>query len=222
MYDLKFGPKLRQHISHRLAQFETIAHSDSDSRQAAVAITLVNVATPTPVYNLNFDNVAYNDAAIILTQRSLKLRKHAGQWALPGGRIDPGETPEEAALRELHEEVGLARGLEHVLGRLDDYTTRSGFIIKCVVVWGGTDQKLLANPDEVYKVYRVPLAEFMREDSPMLEPIPESEHPVLTMHLGSSWIAAPTAALVYQFREVAILGNPTRVAHFEQPYFAWK
>ena len=222
MTPLSFNDALKKRIQDSLATFSAETHANPDMRQAAVAITLVNVGTPTPVYNINFEDVNYSDAAIILTRRSLKLRKHAGQWALPGGRIDPGETPEQTALRELEEEVGLALGPEHILGRLDDFTTRSGFTMKCIVVWGGTDPKLVANPDEVHKIYRIPLAEFMRDDAPMLEPIPESEHPVLMMPVGSSWIAAPTAALLYQFREVAILGKPTRVAHFEQPYFAWK
>ena len=62
----------------------------------------------------------------------------------------------------------------------------------------------------------------MRDDAPILESIPESEHPVLKMPLGDDWFAAPTAAIAYQFREVGILGKSTRVAHFEQPYFAWK
>jgi hypothetical protein len=62
----------------------------------------------------------------------------------------------------------------------------------------------------------------MREDAPLLNSIPESEHPVLRMPVGDSWIAAPTAAMLYQFREVCIAGRKTRVAHFEQPYFAWR
>jgi len=155
-----------------------------------------------------------------LTRRATKLRKHAGQWALPGGRMDAGETPEETALRELHEEVGLELGPEHVMGRLDDFTTRSGFIMKAVVVWGGSVVDLVPNPDEVASIHRIPVAEFMREDSPELHDLPDSEQPMLLMPVGSSWIAAPTAALIYQFREVAILGHEVRVAHYEQPVFA--
>ena len=69
--------------------------------------------------------------------------------------------------------------------------------------------------------HRIPIAEFMREDAPILQQIPESKHPVLLMPVGVTWIAAPTGALIYQFREVSILGKKTRVAHYEQPYFAW-
>ena len=61
----------------------------------------------------------------------------------------------------------------------------------------------------------------MRKDAPILETIPESDNPVILMPVGYSWIAAPTAAVIYQFREVAIMGHTVRVDHFEQPYFAW-
>jgi hypothetical protein len=124
-------------------------------------------------------------------------------------------------LRELEEEVGLKLDPDCVLGRLDDYNTRSGFTIKPVVVWGGNDVSLRANPGEVASIHLIPLAEFMREDAPILQDIPESENPVLMMPVGDNWIAAPTAAIIYQFREVAMLGNDRRVSHYEQPYFAW-
>ena len=163
-----------------------------------------------------------NEAALILTRRSTRLRNHAGQWALPGGRIDPGESPEEAALRELHEEVALRLDISAVLGRLDDFVTRSGFMITPVVVWASTAPALVPNPDEVESVHRIPIAEFLRADAPLLETVTSSTHPVLRMPVGDSWIAAPTAAILYQFREVCIAGRQTRVAHFEQPAFAWK
>ncbi|MDL2330206.1 CoA pyrophosphatase [Desulfosarcina sp. OttesenSCG-928-A07] len=160
---------------------------------------------------------------MILTRRALTLRAHAGQWALPGGQMEAGETPEKTVLRELAEEVGLVLEPDAIIGHLDDYSTRSGFVMKPVVVWGGACVSLTPNPDEVSSIHRIPLSEFMREDAPILESIPESPHPVLLMPLGNNYIAAPTAAIIYQFREVAILGKThSRVAHFEQPYFAWR
>ena len=150
------------------------------------------------------------------------MSSHAGQRAYPGGRIDHGESIEQAALRELAEEVGLHLASEQVLGRLDDYATRSGFVISPVVVWGGEGARLVANPAEVEKIHRIPLRELMRDDVPILENGPASEHPVLKMPLGDEWFAAPSAAIAYQFREVALMDRPTRVAHYDQPSFAWK
>jgi hypothetical protein len=109
-----------------------------------------------------------------------------------------------------------------VLGRLDDFATRSGFVITPVVVWAGAHPPLSLNRAEVQSVHRIPLAEFLRADAPWLDDLPGSEHPVLRMPVGDSWIAAPTAALIYQLRELCLLGRATRVAHFEQPLFAWK
>jgi hypothetical protein len=82
--------------------------------------------------------------------------------------------------------------------------------------------QLRPDPAEVSSVHRIPIAELLRPDAPILDDIPESPNPLLLMPVGESWIAAPTAALLYQFREVAILGRSTRVGHFEQPRFAWK
>ncbi|MGB1253008.1 MAG: NUDIX hydrolase [Candidatus Promineifilaceae bacterium] len=222
MSHLECGIELLHYLSANLREFEFNTHEQADKRAAAVAITIVNVHHKPDVYGIAFSEGDEQMAAVLLTRRSAKLKKHAGQWALPGGRIDAGETPEEAALRELEEEVGLKLPPSRIIGRLDDYTTRSGFIIKPVVVWGGNIGKLVPNPDEVQAIHRIPVAEFMREDSPILQNIPESEHPVLLIPVGDNWIAAPTAAILYQFREVCILGKQTRVAHFEQPYFAWK
>jgi hypothetical protein len=136
--------------------------------------------------------------------------------------MEAGESPEETVLRELEEEVGLKLDADRVIGSLDDYSTRSGFVIKPIVVWGDPDIILRANPDEVASIHRIPLAEFMRDDAPVFQEIPESENPVLFMPIGNTSIAAPTAAMIYQFREVALFGNDIRVAHYEQPHFAWQ
>ncbi len=223
MSHLQCNDELRHAITANLHHFPFQSEELCDGkRAAAVAITIVHVAHKPDVYEIPFAAGGEDHAAVLLTRRSVKLKKHAGQWALPGGRMDKGETPEETAVRELEEEVGLKLGVECVIGRLDDYTTRSGFTIKPVVVWGGRVNSLCANPDEVHAIHRIPVTELMREDAPILHNIPESKNPVLLMPIGKSWIAAPTAAMLYQFREVCILGKQTRVAHFEQPYFAWK
>ena len=210
-----------RHLSTNLKHFNVRRQDRENVRRAAVAVTVVAAGFGTRVYDLAPYERWSNEAALVLTQRASFLKKHAGQWAFPGGRMDPGETPEQTALRELSEEVGLALDSCRVLGRLDDFTTRSGFVISPVVVWGGQAAELSPNPAEVAAIHRIPVKEFMRPDAPILHENLESKDPVLLMPVGSSWIAAPTAAIIYQFREVAVLGKETRVAHYEQPYFAW-
>jgi len=213
--------KLYQHICSNLKKFDVRTHEREGVTQAAVAVTIVDVSHGAGIYGMPTYEHWNKNAALILTRRASRLKNHAGQWAFPGGHMDPGESPEDTALRELAEEVGLKVDFDRVIGRLDDFTTRSGFTITPVVVWGGPGVDLTPDPREVASIHRIPIAEFLREDAPILREIPESENPVLLMPVGNSWIAAPTAALIYQFREVAILGHDTRVAHYEQPYFAW-
>ncbi|MBA3653362.1 MAG: CoA pyrophosphatase [Actinobacteria bacterium] len=160
------------------------------------------------------------EPCIVLTRRAAGLRAHAGQYALPGGRIDDGETPVAAALREMEEEIGLTCVDADVVGLLDDYVTRSGFVITPVVVWGPTEMELKPNPDEVAAIYLVPLVDIDQE--PRLLTIDESDQPVIQVQMRGGWIHAPTAAVLYQFREVVLHGRPTRVAHFEQPVWAWR
>lgn len=191
-------------------------------QRAAVALPLTEAGCGPELPGLPQHAQWRTEPALLLTRRALHLRRHAGQWALPGGRVDAGESAEQAALRELQEEVGLVLPPEAVLGRLDDYATRSGFVITPVLVWAGAATALRPNPGEVASVHRVPLAELLRADAPLLNQVPGAAHPVLRMPLGSSWIAAPTAAFLYQFREWCLLGRPTRVAHFDQPRFAWQ
>jgi len=204
----KFGEELRERARGHLAGFERRAHPSGGRRPAAVALVL-----------LPDDE---GRACFVLTRRADRLRAHARQWALPGGRIDAGESAEAAALRELQEEVGLTLEASAVLGVLDDYPTRSGFVITPVVVWGEGAGTLTPNPDEVKHVYHVPLDDLERPEVPILVTIPESDRPVIQLPILSALIHAPTAAVIYQMREVVVHGRPTRVDHFEQPVWAWK
>ena len=213
---------LRDQVAQRLAAWELLAPDTAGLKLAAVALTLADEGTGAQLRGLRQARGWSTDAALILTRRAKTLSGHAGQWALPGGRIDDGETPEQTALRELAEEVNLLLDPGAVLGRLDTFVTRSGYAITPVVLWAGAAREMVPNPDEVASIHRIPVAEFLREDAPMLETIPQSPNPVLRMPVGTNWIAAPTAAMIYQFREVCVLGRNTRVAHFEQPLFAWK
>lgn len=203
-----FGDALRVIAAERLATFERQATPLGGLRAAAVAVTLVDDAS--------------GRACFVLTRRAERMNRHAGQWALPGGRLDPGETAIDAALRELSEEVGLLAGPASVLGMLDDYPTRSGYVITPVVVWGGPNPRLMHDPREVAEVHRIPLAALLRPEVPRLRTIPESDRPVLSIPLDVADVHAPTAAIVYQLREVVMRGLSTRVAHYEQPVFAWR
>lgn len=199
---------LRERVARHLAGFERRAVEPGAHRRAAVALALI-------------DDPEGRDC-VILTRRPHDMSRHPGQFALPGGRIDPGESVEQAARRELAEEVGLALGPEATLGLLDDFVTRSGWVITPVVLWGGPGVVLVPNPREVAALYRVPLVSFMNDDAVGLERIAESDRPVLWLHIVGTRVFAPTAAILLQLREVALLGRETRVDHYEQPLFAWR
>jgi 8-oxo-dGTP pyrophosphatase MutT (NUDIX family) len=213
---------LRGLVRERLRAFDVRAADRAAHRPAAVALALAEEGSGADLAGIAAPAAWSRQAAVLLTRRPQTLRNHAGQWALPGGRVDEGETPEAAALRELEEELGLRLPPAQVLGRLDDFVTRSGFVITPVVVWAGEANALVPSPHEVESVHRIPLAEFMRDDAPMLEATDDPQRPVLRMPVGSGWIAAPTAAILYQFREVCVAGRDTRVAHYDQPKFAWR
>jgi 8-oxo-dGTP pyrophosphatase MutT (NUDIX family) len=205
-----FDDTTRRKIADLCAAFTRAPAGDAEPvlKRAAVAIALAEAE-------------AGEGTTFLLTRRAATLRSHAAQWALPGGRCDPGETQAQAALRELHEELGVGVGEGDVLGLLDDYPTRSGYLITPVVVWVGTSTAIVPNPAEVASVHRVALDDIEREDAFSFTTIPESTRRVIRFRHAGQHIHAPTAALIYQFREV-LAGRNTRVADLEQPVFAWK
>jgi 8-oxo-dGTP pyrophosphatase MutT (NUDIX family) len=198
-------PLDRSAVAARLASFPRVAANRPELRQAAVAVCVTE-----------HDGVP----SLLLTRRAAGLRAHAGQWALPGGRRDAGETAAEGALRELAEEVGLSLGSEAVLGLLDDYVTRSGYVMTPVVCWAGQAGELKGAEAEVSSVHQVPLADLDVE--PRFIAIPESDAPVIRLPLLGGYLHAPTAAVVHQFCRIACRGEVERVAHYEQPVFAWR
>lgn len=211
MTDHKFSEDLRQRITARLARFDVQTTDREDLRRAAVALIVTPAASG-------------DDASIVVTLRPQKINRHSGQYALPGGRLDEGESDVQAALREVDEELGLSLPSSDVLGRLDDFPTRSGFCITPIVAWGADLTGMRPDPGEVASVHNLSFSELTNPVIPRLTESEAGEHPVLSAFFPSlgHHIFAPTAAILYQFREVAILDRPTRAAHFEQPAFAWK
>jgi 8-oxo-dGTP pyrophosphatase MutT (NUDIX family) len=205
-----FNGATRQNIAARCAAFARLQSDDiTGLKRAAVAIALVDTGDGS------------DGTALLLTLRASSLRAHSSQWALPGGRCDAGETAVAGALRELHEELGLELGERDVLGMLDDYPTRSGYLITPVVTWAAGSASLSPNPAEVRSVHRIALADVEQPDAFDFVTIPQSERRVIRFRHAGRYIHAPTAALIYQFREV-LAGRDTRVAELEQPVFAWK
>ncbi|WP_420752583.1 NUDIX hydrolase [Rhodococcus sp. O3] len=200
-------PLARNALAETFAAFESRRLPLDGRRHAAVVIAIL-------------DDGAGN-GVMPLTRRPTRLRAHPGQFALPGGRLDPGETPEEAALRELHEELGLRADHTQIVGRLDDYVTRSGYVMSPFVVWSDVPvTDLQPSPDEVAELFAVTATEI--DSEPRFVPIPESDKPVIQWPFRGHLVHAPTAAVVYQFREVALHGRHTRIDDLEQPVFAWR
>jgi 8-oxo-dGTP pyrophosphatase MutT (NUDIX family) len=205
---VRFDDALLAKARANLAAFDRRAAALEGRKAAAVALVLLPDAE--------------GRGCFLLTKRAPTLRAHTGQWALPGGRMDAGETPEVAALRELDEELGLKLSSGKLLGLLDDYPTRSGFVITPVVFWADDPGALSPNPAEVARVHLVPLEDLDAPDVPRFISIPESDRPVIQVPLLGSLIHAPTAAVIYQMREVVSHGRSTRVDHLEQPVWAWR
>ena len=186
--------------------------SDKSLEKAAVVIAILE------------DPGADESPCFLLTKRTSKLRKHAGQFALPGGKVDPGENAKQAALRELEEELGIRLSHNDILGVLDDYPTRSGFCITPVVAWVGQIESITPNPNEVAKVFKIPLNDLDKDNLINLNPGEHQDRPVLSINLPiiGHEVYAPTAAIIYQFYEIAIRQQATRVAFYDEPVFAWE
>lgn len=237
---LPYDDDLKSRVRTHLSAHPRLTLDDMNLRRAAVAIVLVDSdpndavdpyepgdeplrGVPGDIVGLDgrMSGVA-GGASFLLCRRAARMNRHAGQWALPGGRLDADETALDAALRELDEELGLSLSAHHLVGYLDDYATRSGYLMTPVVLWAGSHAEITPNPDEVAHAYRIGLHELCRVDSPRFVTIPESDRPVVQLPLGGDLIHAPTGAVLLQMRWVGLEGRiGERVHHLEQPVFAW-
>ena len=212
-----FDNTLRAVLSANLDAHQRRAQPLDGRRHAAVALVIVDsdIRRHAAVVGVA------GGPAFLLCQRARGMTRHAGQWALPGGRIEVGETPLDAALRELDEELGVSLGPQSVVGWLDDYPTRSGYVITPVVLWGGADPPLSPAQAEVFAVHRFGLEALINAE-PRFISIPESDRPLIQLPLGDHLIHAPTGAILFQLRQVGLLGRAgERVHDFEEPVFAW-
>lgn len=195
-------PELKAKIAGNVAAFPRRALAHEGLRRAAVAIVV------SPYESL---------PTFLLTRRALTMRRGAGNYALPGGNFEPGEDAVAAALRETSEELGVALPREAALGLLDDFVTLGGHVVTPVVVWSDEELELVPDPAEVHDAWRIPIEDLNHRQSPRRQPHPHSPDPILQMRVRGQWINAPTAAWLYQFREVALWGRWTRLDGVGQP-----
>ncbi len=187
---------LRSDLEAHLRAFERVS---SKLRQKPAAVAIVVLAND-------------GQPCIPIFQRTSDMSRHAGQMALPGGRVHEGESVQACAIRELEEELGLEAGPESVVGMLDDFDTRSGFTITPVVIWAETEAEAIQpSKFEVAQVYLVA--------TPDLRAAVSNARPgdSFSLKLEQVEVFAPTAAMLYQFSEVALDGRSVRVADFYQP-----
>ena len=210
----RYSGETRARIAANLGAYARREDAPEGLRRAAVSIVLA-------------PSEDHHDTALLLTRRAPRLNAHAGQYALPGGKIDPGETALEAARRELHEELGIEAGPEQVLGVLDNLPTRSGYLVTPFVVWLGERAEPRPSPHEIAAVHRIPLSDLFAgrgRGGNRGEAEGEEEPGVFSLFIPTLGhdLFAPTAAMLDHFREVALLGRPTPAVRFGEPAFARK
>ena len=203
---------LSKSLSENFAGFKRRAQDNGETTRAAVML----LVTREP---------GTNKGSVILTRRAKTLRRHAGQYALPGGRAEPGETPTATAMRECREEIGLNPKAHQVIGLLDDFVTESGFCITPIVACMDETLTPVPDPGEVERIFHIPLSELADAKTEVSRS--ETDESVrdgfsIMLPTVGHEVYAPTAAILFQFREVALLGRTTRVNNLGQPRFAWR
>lgn len=193
---------LKARIVRHFQGFARLEIDPEGRRRAAVAI----VISPTD-----------EGPAYLLTRRAMHMRRGAGNYALPGGGIEPGEDPIDAARRETEEEVGVRLPRSAALGLLDDFVTLGGHVVTPVVFWTTRRLMLIPDPREVEQAWFVPLADLDHPLAPKRLNNPDGGPPLLRMFARGGWVNAPTAAWLWQFREVCLHGRECRTDEVGQP-----
>jgi 8-oxo-dGTP pyrophosphatase MutT (NUDIX family) len=160
-------------LAERLRQALELGHRrsplllESDMRDALVAEE--QAITPAAVLVPIVDRP---EPGVIFTVRTSRMRRHAGQVAFPGGRIDPEDDgPIAAALREAEEEIGLARHEVEIVGIADRYRTVTGFEVTPVLGVIPPDLPLTPHPDEVAEIFEAPLHHILRPEHQIVRTI---------------------------------------------------
>lgn len=199
----EYAVSLRRRILKNLEDHERHVIDGPEAR-AAVAVTLVDLDGRT---------------GYLFLRRALTLSHNAGQFALPGGKLDLGESAQDAALRELEEELGVELPETAALGLLDDLQTRNGTIITPVVLWAAGMVNLVPNEAEVHAAWVMSVSELDHPLAPEWATVDGVDGQVLRMPVGGEWINPPTAAILYQFREVGLHGRTVRVHDVPSPHW---
>ncbi|WP_202377097.1 NUDIX hydrolase [Mycobacterium paraintracellulare] len=148
-----------------------------------------------------------------LVRRPAHMREYPGQFALPGGKVEAGEHPVAAALRELREELGIRLDAEQLMGRLDDYVTSTRYLITPVVCWAGQNSGIKPDPGEVACAHFVSLDELALASERVV--IPDHDWRLIQLPLRHAVLHAPAAAVLHQFAEVVLANRQTRLHDYD-------
>lgn len=142
--------------------------------------------------------------SVLFTQRAENLAAHSGQISFPGGSVEPGETLEQAAIREAQEEVGIPPQFVELIGRLDDVVTHSGFLVAPYVGIVHEPFDYVIQEAEVVEVFEVPLSVLLDPNNPEVRWVPfrDKRYPAYFYHYGPYEIWGLTGRMLKAFLDL--------------------